>query len=119
MARTTWTITVRHLESGKARVITGSDKFIVEEKARIQQAAWEQAWQNTLAKQQEQQEKRAAQQARQQQAAQAKETAAAYKEERASEAAEQSEAAQQAINAIQSLLAHTLDVDDVVDWSSL
>lgn len=123
MGRTIWTTTIRHAPSGKTRVISGSDKFIVEEKARAQQQSWERAWQlaesRRQAREDEQLAKQEAQRARKEASERAKEEAVAYKQRRHDEAAEKTQDAQDTLDALHGLLGHTLAVDDVVDWSAL
>ena len=41
-------ITLRHRGLNKYRVIRGKDRYVVEEKARVQEAAWAEQWQKQL-----------------------------------------------------------------------
>ncbi|TWH48500.1 restriction endonuclease [Sporomusa sp. KB1] len=48
MANQTWRIEVRHAGLNKYREIKGADKYVVEQKAAVQMAAWEEMWQKKL-----------------------------------------------------------------------
>lgn len=129
--------TVTHHESGKSTVITGSDYFIVQEKAAAQLRTWDAAWQRAeqarlmkeRAKSDQDQQRQRANQQRQlacderqlakELAAQQKEAAAAYKQDRVDEASDLTAAAQAAFTALRGVLLHTLSVDDKVKWSTL
>lgn len=128
---------VTHHESGKSRVITGFDYFIVQEKAAAQLKTWDAAWQRSeqarLSREQarfdkDQQRQRAGQkrqlasdqrQLAREQAALQKEAAAAYKQDRLDEASDLTTAAQSALNTLREVLLHTLSIDDKVQWSTL
>jgi len=88
---------VHHAGLGKHRIITGTDRTIVERKAALQTMEWELAWRQKQQKEQIKTEK-----------AQAAEAAA-----------ERTREAQQALDTARALLAHTLDVDDAIDWDAL
>jgi len=49
-----WTIKVWHDGLGKHRIISGTDKYIVEEKARAQKLEWDKKYQQVLEKEQRQ-----------------------------------------------------------------
>jgi restriction system protein len=88
---------VRHEGLGKHRIITGTDEQIVKAKANAQLADWERLWQDRQAAEL----KRAQQQ-----------KAVAMSEYRTRQA-------QQLLDELGSLLAHTLTVDDAIEWESL
>jgi restriction system protein len=90
-------IEVEHPGLNKHRVIRGRDRAVVERKAELQCAVWDEQW-----------EARSARQAAQ-----------ANKESKTAEAAIRTADAQRAIEELNSLLSHTLQVDDVVDWETL
>ena len=90
-------IEVEHPGLNKHRVIRGRDRAVVERKAELQCAVWDEQW-----------EARSARQAAQ-----------ANKESKTAEAAIRTADAQHAIEELNSLLSHTLQVDDVVDWKTL
>lgn len=125
-----YSVTVTHRESGKSRVITGSDYFIVQEKADAQMQTWQAAWQKAeharLLKEREksdrEQQRQLASDQRQsakELAARQKEAAAAYKQDRMDEASDLTAAAQAALTALRGVLLHTLSVDDKVKWGAL
>ena len=125
-----YSTTVTHRESGKSKVITGSDYFIVQEKADAQLQTWKAAWQmaeqTRLLKEREksnrEQQRQLANDKRQvtkEMAAKQKEAAAAYKQDRMDEASDMTAAAQAAFTALRGVLLHTLAVDDKVKWSTL
>lgn len=97
-------IDVRHDGLNKFRRITGSDRDVVEEKANRQLAVWDELWD----RKQDADEKR-----------QAREDAAQEKEAKKELAVERTKEAQRAIAAIEAILAHTLRVDDTIDWGAL
>lgn len=115
----TWSITTSHHELGKSRVISGSNKLVVEQKAAAQQLEWAMAWQikqenfRTKERQETQRENALRDKLK------SKEDALAYKESRAKLAQERTEQAQQDISALQGILAHTLGVNDELQWERL
>ena len=123
MARQMHSLTVTHEESGKSRVITGSDWFIVEAKAQAQSRSWSAMW----AKSEE--ARRARERVRQQrddsrrlskfEAQQAKEAKVLHRQSQESFAELRTAEAQAALLQVQTLLAHTLKVDDRIDWDAL
>lgn len=92
-----WEIRIEHPQLHKFRVIRGADKFIVEQKAQVQMAAWEEAW---LAKSQ-------------------KLAKAEHLQTKIAEAEQQTKSASEEIRKLQSILVHTLAVNDAIDWDSL
>jgi len=99
-----WSIEVRHRGLNKYRRITGSDKYVVEQKARAQEATWNAMWE----KKQQAEAKRAA-----------REAAARDKESKKSEAARRTEAAEQEVENLLGTLVSSLNVVHTVDWDSL
>lgn len=104
MAGPIWQIEVRHNGLGRYRVIRGRDKEVVERMAYAQQNAWEEQW---LRKQD-----RDARAAERQQRKMDREAGLA-------EAAERTAQARSELDALESILAHTLSLNDAVDWESL
>lgn len=88
---------VRHGGLNKYRVIKGSDKYVVEQKARAQLRAWEEMW-----------EKKQQAVVAQQQRELSKQTAI----DRTSEAV-------QVLTDLKNTLRHTLSVNDAIDWEKL
>lgn len=128
-----WEAQVRHEGLGKFRLIRGSEKHVVEQKAFYQEQVWNEQWQvkcesERRKKEKEQQaEERIKQQQKQQtlkeQAAQEKARQKAEREQyisdRKQEAVEQDIAAKVLLNAIRNTLNYTLDINDAVDWNAL
>ena len=97
-------VELRHDGLHKYRLIRGSDKHVVEQKATAQRRAWDEMWRKKQAAEKQRQEKaRAAQE----------------KEEKKGLATDQTQEAQDAIEQIENILKHTLDVVDRIDWDSL
>ncbi|MFH1493503.1 MAG: restriction endonuclease [Pseudomonadota bacterium] len=99
-----WSIDVRHEDLGKFRHIQGEDKDVVEQKARMQMAIWDDQWQRKLEVNR-----------RKQEVTQRLHT----KQSRISEAETLTSEARSAIEKIESLLHHTLGVNDEIDWNAL
>jgi restriction system protein len=97
-------IELRHVGLNKYRHIRGRDRYVVEEKARAQEATWEEQW----SKKQEVEARKAA-----------REEAAEEKEEKKKLAQEQTEEASSILAVLERTLEHTLAVDDAIDWDSL
>ena len=95
---------VKHDGLHKYRIIRGSDPYVVEQKAKAQQATWDEMWQKKLAAERKRQEK---------------ELEKADRERKKQNALERTEQAQKAIQDIENTLHHTLSIDDTIDWESL
>lgn len=104
MASFSYSLEVRHDGLHKYRLITGKDRYVVQQKANAQLAQWDAAW-----------ERRQAQEAQRQARAQEAEAREAKKEE----ALQRTREAQEAIEQVKGLLAATLNVNDAVDWDTL
>ncbi|MDP8207805.1 MAG: restriction endonuclease [Candidatus Electryonea clarkiae] len=102
--REMWEAEVRHEELNKYRHIRGSDRHIVEQKATAQKLVWDEMWEK----------KQAAEQKKM-----AKEAAVRSKEEKKELAITKTKEAQEAINQLETILLHTLKVDDAIDWNIL
>lgn len=102
--REMWEIEVRHAGLNEYRCIRGSDRYVVEQKAAAQRAAWADMW----AKRQDADDRK-----------RAREAEIRSKEEKKALAADRTQDAQNAIAELEGTLAHTLQVDDAVDWDSL
>ncbi|WP_052124065.1 restriction endonuclease [Ureibacillus manganicus] len=97
-------VEIRHDGLNKYRVIKGSDLYVVNQKAEMQERAWEEMWE----RKQEQDAKK-----------QERERAALKKEEKKSLAEQLTKEAVEQIETIENILKHTLDIDDKIDWDSL
>jgi len=95
--REMWEIEVRHEGLNKYRHIRGSDRNIVEQKADVQRLAWDEMWEKKRER----------------------ETAIRSKEEKKELAITKTNEAQEAINQLETILLHTLKVNDTIDWNSL
>ena len=95
---------VKHDDLHKYRIIRGSDPYVVEQKAKAQQATWDGMWQKKLAAEKKRQER---------------ELERADRERKKQIALERTEQAQKAIRDIENTLHHTLSIDDTIDWESL
>ena len=92
-----WETTIRHDELNKYRIIRGKDKYVVEQKAAVQLAAWEEIWQRKLEKEQK----------------------LKGKQSKTESAIEQTKEATKAIMEIENILRHTLNIDNTIDWETL
>ncbi|MDP2885348.1 MAG: restriction endonuclease [Ignavibacteria bacterium] len=92
-----WTIEIRHPGLNKYRLVKGTDKYVVEQKAAAQMAAWEEMWQRKVEIQQK----------------------ALNKQSMLEEAQSRTREAEDALGAIQHILKHTLPVDDTIRWDAL
>jgi restriction system protein len=97
-------IEIRHDGLNKYRHIRGRDRYVVEEKARTQAAAWDEQW-----------DKKQAVESRKS----VREQAALEKEAKKQLSQEKTTEAQAVLSSLEKTLAHTLDVDDAIDWDSL
>ena len=100
----TYQIEVRHNGLHKYRLIKGTDRYVVEEKAAAQRRAWDEMWER----------KQNAESARQ-----TKQRAVEEKEEKKALAAERTAEAQDVLAKIERTLLHTLEIDDKIEWDSL
>ncbi len=102
--REMWEIEVRHNGLSKYRHIRGSDKYVVQQKAAAQELAWDEMWE----KKQLAEQKRTA-----------REAEIRGKEEKKELAIMKTDEAQEEINRLETILLHTLEIDDAIDWDSL
>ena len=102
--REMWETEVRHDGLNKYRHIRGSDKHVVEQKAIAQKIAWDDMWEKKMAAEEKKRNR---------------EAAFRSKEEKKELAITRTMEAQEAINRLETILAHTLTVDDAIEWSSL
>ena len=103
-SRFMYEIEISHKGLNKYRHIKGSDKSIVEQKARVQQAVWNEMWSKKLVAEQKKTERY---------------KKARSKEEKKELASNKTLDAQNEISAIKNILAHTLHVNDAIDWDEL
>jgi restriction system protein len=108
-------VEVRHAGLGKYRHITGSDRYVVQQKALAQEAQWEAQWTQAQEKAKAAAEKVKAAEAKNM----SKENAKRYKEERKQEAEDRATAANDALQGLMNTLAHTLSINDAIDWDAL
>lgn len=97
-------IEIRHRGLNKYRHIKGSDKYIVEQKAHMQQLAWDEMWEKKLLAEGKRVEKEEKNRSREE-----------NKELALSRTAE----AQNEISEIKNILNHTLRVNDAINWEKL
>ena len=97
-------IEISHDGLHKYRVIKGTDKYVVEQKARAQLAKWDDMWQK---KQTQLRKKRM------------REEKAREKEQKKQLAKQQTQEAESVIESLSLVLQHTLDIDDTIEWESL
>jgi restriction system protein len=102
--RQMWSIEVKHPGLNKYRRITGSNRYVVEQKAHAQRATWDDMWR----RHQEAESKRAT-----------RDAAARDKDSNKKMAADKTEAAEQEIDNLRNTLHHTLSIDDTIDWEYL
>ena len=97
-------VEIRHDDLGKYQIIRGDDPDVVEQKAQAKMHQWDDMWD----RKQKAEEKRLDLQQR------AEET-----QDKKDLAAERTEEAKAALEALDTVLAHTLEVDNTVAWESL
>jgi restriction system protein len=97
-------IEVRHRGLNKYRHIKGSDKYIVEQKAHMQQLAWDEMWEKKLLAEEKRVEK---------------EEKIRSREENKELALSRTAEAQNEISEIKNILNHTLRVNDAINWEKL
>lgn len=102
--REMWEIEVHHAGLNKYRHIRGSDKYVVEQKATAQRLTWDEMWKK---KQTAEKKKRD------------RDSSVRGKEEKKKLAITKTDEAKKAIIELETILLHTLKVNDVIDWSSL
>ena len=99
-----WEIEVRHAGLNKYRKIRGRDKYEVEEKARVQQLAWDEMWERKLLAEQKALER---------------ERRALDKQEKIHLATERTNEALTAIERMEGILRQVVEADLVFDWEWL
>jgi restriction system protein len=99
-----YSVEVRHRELNKFQVITGDNEYVVEQKARVKMADWDEMW----ARGQEAEQKRIERERQARDIEQKKQLAQIRTIE-----------AQQALAELEQTLAHTLPIDDTINWMSL
>jgi len=99
-----WEIEVRHDGLSKYRVIRGTDKHIVEQKALAQTRTWNEMWKR----------KREIEDRRQE-----RELRIQTKEENLETASEKTQEAENLLKRLETTLSHTLSIDDTINWESL
>lgn len=99
-----WEIEVRHEGLNKYRHIRGSDRYVVAQKAAVQERAWNDMW----AKKQAQEFKK-----------REREATLKSNEDKKELAFIKTDEAQKALDGLEFTLKHTLSVNDAIDWSSL
>lgn len=97
-------IEIRHRGLNKYRHIKGSDKYIVEQKAHMQQLAWDEMWEKKLLAEGKRVEKEEKNRSR---------------EENKELALSRTTEAQNEISEIKNILNHTLRVNDAINWEKL
>ncbi|MBD3347165.1 MAG: restriction endonuclease [Chitinivibrionales bacterium] len=97
-------IEISHDGLHKYRIIKGTDKYVVEQKAQVQLAKWDEMWQ----KKQEELRKK-----------EAREQEAREKEQKKQLAKQKTQEAEALIENLSHVLRHTLDINDIIEWDSL
>lgn len=92
-----WQSEIRHPGLNKYRLIKGTDKYVVEQKAAAQMAMWDEMWQRKVEKNQR----------------------VLDKQTMFEEAQSRTQQAKQAIEELENTLKHTLDIDDTIKWETL
>jgi restriction system protein len=92
-----WEIELRHDGLNKYRLVRGTDKYVVEQKAATQRAAWDEMWRKRVEK----------------------EDRALNKQSMLEDAQSKTKEAIEAIDEIESILQHTLKIDDTIKWETL
>ncbi len=100
----TYTSEIRHEGLHKYRLIKGTDRYVVQQKAAAQVRMWDETWEK----------KQTAEAARER-----RQKAVEEKEAKKTLAAERTSDAQEALSGIEQTLLHALDVNDRIDWDSL
>ena len=98
------TVEVSHKGLGKHRIISGTDRYLVESKARAQKAEWDARYEEVCQKQDVQQRRQDARREVQ---------------EKVEEANQRTENAAEAVSELRALLRNALTVEDKIDWESL
>ena len=99
-----YSVEVRHSGLGKYRVISGTDAYIVNAKARAQQNEWDHQYAIKCDKERRQAER---------------ESRRSEEAEKKQEAADRTAEAEQALNEVKGILKATLNVNDAIDWEKL
>lgn len=97
-------IELKHDGLNKYRVIKGSDRYVVQQKAEMQRRDWDEMWRKKLDKDAEKA---------------VREKAAREKEEKKNLAVQLTEEAIEQLEIIENTLLYTLDVDDKINWEDL
>jgi restriction system protein len=92
-----WQIEVRHNGLKKYRLIRGTDQYVVEQKAAVQKAAWDEMWQKKVEREQR----------------------ISNKQSMLEDAQEQTKEAVESIEQIENILSHGLKIDSVIKWEAL
>jgi len=113
--RQMYQIEVKHSSLNKYRNIRGSDIYVVEQKARMLNAQWDEEWSRKLEKEQQLRSK----QQLVEKLLRGKEQIFQAKEERRLAAEQLAQEAQSTIQQLQQTLVFTLCIDDTIDWNTL
>ena len=97
-------IEIKHDGLNKYRVIKGTDKYVVEQKARVQLRDWDTMWEKKLALQAEKS---------------TRERAASEKEQKRELAIQLTNDALEQLSTIENTLKYTLSIDDKINWEDL
>ncbi|WP_174612974.1 restriction endonuclease [Virgibacillus ihumii] len=104
MAGNMYQVEIKHDGLNKYRIIKGSDRRVVKQKALAQERQWEEMWHKKLEAERKKEER---------------EKAAREKEEKKALAMQLTEEAEQQLQNIENTLSFTLTIDDKIDWESL
>jgi restriction system protein len=100
----TYRLELWHDELKKHRIIKGSEREIVQRKAALQMAEWEERWTQVHAREQERRQK---------------DNQKEHQEARKRLASERTSVAQQELQRLNNILRQTLKVNDAIDWETL
>lgn len=92
-----WEIKLRHRGLSKYRLIRGTDKYVVDQKAAAQRAAWDEMWRKRVEK----------------------EGRARNKQSMIEKAQSRTKETVEAIDELENILQHALGVDDTIKWKGL
>jgi len=117
--KTKYIVHLKHKGLGKSRVISGTDQYIVDQKAKAQYDSWEALYQSRVQKEREVRQKADEKTKFAIGKLNEKEKIAANKQARIDEADRQTKDAQNLLKSIQDTLLLTLEIDDRINWDKL
>jgi restriction system protein len=119
--RQRYTVQVSHVGLNKHRVITDTDRYVVEQKAKMQAAAWDEMWSRKLEAEEKQLERQRAQEEKQAAIERKRLEKLQSEQEQQAKAALallRTKEAQAKIADLEDILRHAVDVGHTIDWES-